>query len=100
MAAQLAATRAELAALQERYDDLIADRDRIVQTAGKNLKKWKRFGEWIIHVKGQVPSKAAHVIDSDVKRASDSAPVSRQQPAVKMLETPETPMSLSFLSVL
>jgi hypothetical protein len=96
LAAQLAATRAELATLQKRYDALHADRDRLVQTLETNLKKYKRFREWL-EDKKPVPSKAAHVADPEVKCASDSTPALQQHPAVKMLETPETPMSLSFL---
>jgi len=97
LAAQLAATRAELATLQNSYDALHADRDRLVQTLETNLKKYKRLRRWMFVEKERVPFKAAHVADSEVKCASDSTPAPSQQPAVKMLETPETPMSLSFL---
>jgi vacuolar-type H+-ATPase subunit D/Vma8 len=96
LAAQLAATRAELATLQKRYDALHADRDRLVQTLETNLKTYKRFRRWMVIEKERLQSKAVHVADPEVKCASDSTPVPPPPPVVKMLETPETPMSLYF----
>lgn len=61
------------------------------------MNDYKRFRRWIFAEKKRVPSKAAHVTGPETKCASDSTLASQQQPAVKMLETPETPMSLSFL---
>jgi hypothetical protein len=101
LTSQLAAAHAELATLQERYDALRADRDRLAQTLAENMKKWKRFKRWIFTAKVKVPSKPNH----DHKRAcsSSSTPALQQQSMVKMLETPMTPMSLSlpfFISVM
>ena len=95
---QLAAARAELATLQERYDALHADRDRLAQTLAVNMKKWKRFKGWILNTKAKVPFKPKH----DEMRAcssSSSTPALRQQSTVKMLETPMTPMSLSLFCI-
>jgi len=95
LAAQLSSTRAELTALQKRYDALRADRDRLARTLGEKEKIYKRFKQWILLIKGKVPPKAAHFTDVGVKRVGKSTPTSQQQFAVKMLETPITPMSLS-----
>ena len=97
MAAQLAATRAELATLQERYDALREDRDRLAQTLGENLKKWKRFKQWVFITKTEIPSKAMRVTDLGAKRVGSSTPGSQQKSAIKMLETPITPKSLSLI---
>ncbi len=59
------------------------------------MKIYKRFKQWILVMKGKVPPKAAHFTDMGVKRVGKSTPTSQQQSAVKMLETPITPMSLS-----
>jgi hypothetical protein len=93
LTSQLAATRAELATLQERYDALRADRDRLAQTLAENMKKWKRFKRWIFTAKVKVPSKSDH---DQISACSSSTPALQQQSAVKMLETPMTPMSSSF----
>jgi hypothetical protein len=97
LALQLATARVELTTLQGRYDALRADRDRLAQRLEKHMKTYKHFGEWILIKKGSVPPKATHVTDPGVERASGSTPVSQQQHAVQMLETPITPTSLSFL---
>jgi hypothetical protein len=89
LTSQLVAARAELATLQERYDALRADRDRLAQTLAENMKKWKRFKRWIFTAKVKVPSKP-----KQDGACSSSTPASQQQAAVKMLETPITPMSL------
>jgi hypothetical protein len=95
LTSQLAAARAELATLQERYDALRADRDRLAQTLAENMKKWKRFKRWIFTAKVKVPSKPKH--NQMRAYSSSSTPASQQQQfAVKMLETPMTPMSLSL----
>jgi len=98
LASQLAATRAELANLQERYDALRADRDRLAQTLEEKMKTWKRFKRHFIVMKGGVPSKAKRDKDMRMKRIESSTPASQQQSVVKMLETPITPMSLSLPS--
>jgi CRISPR/Cas system endoribonuclease Cas6 (RAMP superfamily) len=94
---QLAAARAELATLQERYDALRADRDRLAQTLSENMKKWKRFKRWIFTTKVKIPSKPMHEMRACI--SSSSTPVLQQQSTVKMLETPMTPMSLSLLPI-
>jgi hypothetical protein len=94
LVSQLAAARAELATLQERYDALRADRDRLARTLAENMKKWRRFKQWIFTTKVKVPSKPKHV--GMRACSSSSTPASQQQSAVKMLETPMTPMSLSL----
>jgi hypothetical protein len=94
---QLATARAELTTLQGRYDALRADRDRLAQRLEEHMKKSKRFGQWILVKKRRIPPKATPVTDPEVERASGSTPVSQQQHAVQMLETPITPTSLSFL---
>ena len=93
LASQLVAARAELASLQERYDALRADRDRLAQTLAENMKKWKRFKRWIFTAKVKVPSKPKQ---GGMRASSSSTPASQQQVAVKMLETPITPLSLSL----
>jgi hypothetical protein len=95
---QLAAARAELATLQERYDALRADRDRLAQTLAENMKKWKRFKQWIFTKKGKVPSRPKHG-EMRACISSSSTPALQQQSTVKMLETPMTPMSLSLLCI-
>lgn len=97
LTSELVATRAELATLQERYDALRADRDRLAETLSESMKKYKRFKKWIIITKGKVPPKNA---DGDETRACScrSSILGLQQPSVvKMLETPMTPMSLCIL---
>ena len=96
LAAQLAATRAELATLQERYDALREDRDRLAQTVVDNLKKWKRFKQWIFISKTEIPAKAMRVV-LEATDVGSSTPGSQQQSAIKMLETPITPKSLSLI---
>jgi hypothetical protein len=96
LAAQLAATRAELATLQERYDALREDRDRLAQTVVDNMKTWKRFKKWIFISKTEIPPKAMQVVLA-ATRVGSSTLGSQQQSAIKMLETPITPKSLSLL---
>jgi hypothetical protein len=94
LTSQLVDARAELATLQERYDALRADRDRLAQTLAENMKKWKRFKRWIFTAKAKVPSKPNK--QYGMRACSSSTPASQRQAAVKMLETPITPMSLSL----
>ncbi len=64
------------------------------------MKKYKRFEEYIIIKKDEIPPKRAKP-KRDATRAygSNSTPASQlQSAAVKMLETPMTPMSLSLSS--
>ncbi|KAH9974510.1 hypothetical protein BJV74DRAFT_863381 [Russula compacta] len=93
LASQLAVTRAELAALQDRYDALRVDRDRLAQTLEEKMKKWKRFKRWVFTMKANVPSEAECDKGLGVSRAGSSTPALQQQLAVKMLETPLTPKS-------
>jgi hypothetical protein len=93
----LAATRAELATLQERYDALRADRDRLAFTLEMNMKKYKRFKRWVFATKVKVLPKATQKDKDRAEQCADSsASASQQQAAIKMLETPITPKSLSF----
>lgn len=96
LTSQLVTTRAELAALQERYDALHADRDRLAQTLSESMKKYKRFKRWVVSTKGKVPPKHTK---RDEMRACSSTPAVQQQSVIKMLETPVTPMSLCPVSV-
>jgi hypothetical protein len=100
LAAQLVATRAELATLQERYDALREDRDRLAQTLGEKLKTWKRFKQWIFISKTEIPPKAMRQLaDLGAQGVGSSTPGSQQQQqhGVKMLETPISPKSLSLI---
>jgi hypothetical protein len=102
LTSQLTATRSELATLQERYDALHADRDRLVQTLSENMKKYKRFKRWIITNKDKIPPKPTERDEMPPCSLSSSTPGLQQQSVIKMLETPMTPMSLcscSFVSV-
>jgi hypothetical protein len=98
LTSKLIATRAELASLQERYDALHADRDRLAQTLAENMKKYKRFERYIITMKRKVPPKKPAERDDEMRACSSSTPGSQQQFVVKMLETPVTPMSLCPIS--
>jgi hypothetical protein len=91
---QLVATRAELATLQERYDDLRADRDRLAQTLSERMKIWKRFKRWIFTTKVKIPPKPTEREELRPCSCSSSTPGLQQQPVIKMLETPMTPTSL------
>lgn len=73
IASQLVTVRAQLAALQHRYDALHADRDRLAHELEENMRKYKRFKRWVFVTKLKVPAKAATAT-----------------PAIKMLETPIT----------
>jgi hypothetical protein len=95
---QLVSTRAELATLQERYDDLRADRDRLAQTLEASMKKYKRFKQWIIINKGKIPPKPTERDGMPPFSCSSSTPGLQQQSVIKMLETPMTPTSLCPLS--
>ncbi|KAN0123049.1 hypothetical protein V8E52_003002 [Russula decolorans] len=88
---QLVATRAELATLQERYDDLRADRDRLAQTLSERMKIWKRFKRWIFTTKVKIPPKPTEREELRPCSCSSSTPGLQQQPVIKMLETPMTP---------
>jgi len=94
---QLVATRAELATLQERYDALRADRDRLAQSLSERMKIWKRFKQWIISKKGKVPPKPTERDEMRPCNCNSSTP-GLQQSVMKMLETPMTPTSLCLLS--
>jgi CRISPR/Cas system endoribonuclease Cas6 (RAMP superfamily) len=98
LTSQLVATRSELATLQERYDALHADRDRLAQTLSENMKKYKRFKRWIFTNKGKIPPKSTERDEMRPYSCSSSTPGLQQQSVIKMLETPMTPMSLCPLS--
>lgn len=78
IASQLVTVRAQLAALQHRYDALHADRDRLAHELEENMRKYKRFKRWVFVTKLKVPAKdgAADQVDAT--------------PTIKMLETPIT----------
>ncbi|KAI9461078.1 hypothetical protein F5148DRAFT_1215836 [Russula earlei] len=90
LTSQLAASRAELVNLQERYHALRADRDRLAHTLEENMKKWKRFKRWMFAEKVNVPSKEKHDKDPGITHGEGSTPASQQLSMVKMLETPMT----------
>lgn len=94
LTSQLAATRSELATLQERYDALHADRDRLVQTLSENIKKYKRFKRWIFTNKDKIPPRPTERDEMPPCSWGSSTPGLQQQSVIKMLETPMTPMSL------
>jgi hypothetical protein len=94
LTSQLVATRSELATLQERYDSLRADRDRLTQTLSERMKKWKRFKQWIVTNKGKIPPKPTERDEMRPYSCSSSTPGLQQQSVMKMLETPITPTSL------
>lgn len=95
---QLVATRAELATLQARYDDLRADRDRLAQTLSERMKIWRRFKQRMAASKGKVPPKPTERDELRPCSCGSSTPGLQQQPVTKMLETPMTPTSLCPLS--
>jgi len=76
IASQLVTVRAELTALQGRYDDLHADRNRLAHKLEENMLKYKRFKRWVFTRTLGIPPKGS------------AAPQPPQ--AVKMLETPIT----------
>lgn len=84
LASQLVDVRAELAALQVRYDALHADRNRLAQMLEDNMRKYKRFKRWVFNTKLRIPPKA------DKDRVGSSTPQPQSQAATKMLETPIT----------
>jgi len=100
LTSQLATSRAELATLQERYDALLADRDRLAHTLSENMKTWKRFKKWIFIMKDKIPSGALMHDNMRGARDSGSTPASQQQSLMKMLETPVTPKSSCPISSL
>jgi hypothetical protein len=61
-----------------------------------NMKKYKRFKQWVFSTKVKVPSKDK-ARDREEQYASSSTQKSQKEVAVKMLETPITPKSLSLL---
>ncbi|KAN0134620.1 hypothetical protein V8E53_007405 [Lactarius tabidus] len=83
IASQLVTVRAELSALQDRYDALHADRDRLAHLLEENMRKYKRFKRWVFVTKLKVPPKAD-------KGRVDATPLPQSQPTIKMLETPIT----------
>jgi hypothetical protein len=87
IASQLVTVRAELSALQDRYDALHADRDRLAHLLEENMRKYKRFKRWVFVTKLKVPPKA----DKD---RVDATPLPQSQPTIKMLETPITHRSM------
>jgi hypothetical protein len=93
-ASQLVTVRAELTALQDRYDALHADRDRLARLLEENMLKYKRFKRWVFVTKLKVPPKA----DKDRVEAS-ATPLPQPQPTIKMLETPITHRSTSLACV-
>ncbi|KAH9028408.1 hypothetical protein EDB84DRAFT_1498441 [Lactarius hengduanensis] len=90
LASQLVDVRAELAALQVRYDALHADRNRLAQMLEENMRKYKRFKRWVFNTKLKIPPKA------DKDRVGSSTPQPQSQAAAKMLETPITHKTLTF----
>jgi hypothetical protein len=98
LTSKLVATRAELATLQERYDALRADRDRLAQTLSDNMKKWRRFRHYIFTKKGKIPPELTEHDEMCACNCSGSTPGLQQQSLIKLLETPMTPMSLCPLS--
>jgi hypothetical protein len=98
---QLVATRAELTTLQERYDALRADRDRLAQTLSESMKKYKRSKQWILILKGKIPPKPTDRGGMRPYSCSSSTPGLQQQSVIKILETSMTPPSLCsfFVSV-
>src|SRR6266852_1380214 len=97
LTSKLVAARAELVTLQERYDALHADRDRLAQTLSECMKKWKRFRHYILTRKGKIPPELAEHDETCTCNCS-LIPGLQQQSVIKMLETPMTPMSLCPLS--
>ncbi|KAH9053114.1 hypothetical protein EDB87DRAFT_1653860 [Lactarius vividus] len=82
LTSQLVDARAELTALQARYDALRADRNRLAQMLEENMRKYKRFKRWVFNTKLKVLPKA------NKDRAGSSTP--QPQATTKMLETPIT----------
>jgi hypothetical protein len=94
---QLTATRAELATLQERYDALHADRDRLAHALEMNMIKYKRFKRWVFAAKVKVPPKVTPKDKDRAEQCGDSlTKASQQHVAINMLGTPITPKSLSL----
>jgi hypothetical protein len=60
------------------------------------MNKYKRFKRWVFSTKVKVPPKDK-ARDRAEQGASSSTQNSQQRAAVKMLETPITPKSLSLL---
>ncbi|KAI9452119.1 hypothetical protein BJY52DRAFT_1294656 [Lactarius psammicola] len=81
IASQLVAARAELVALQDRYDALHADRNRLAHTLEENMRKYKRFKRWVFTTKLGIPPKADK--DRVEERGASSTP--HPQAAIKML---------------
>lgn len=94
IASQLVAVRAELAALQDRYDALHADRDRLAHRLEENMRKYKRFKRWVFTTKLGVPPKADK--GRVEERVGSATPHPQPQATVKMLETPITHRSPSL----
>jgi hypothetical protein len=87
IASQLVTVRAELAALQGRYDDLHADRDRLAQKLEENMRKYRRFKRWVFTRTLEIPPKGGD-------RVTNATP----HPQPQMLETPITHKSpFSFI---
>ena len=83
LVSQLADARAELAALQTRYDALHADRARLAQDLEDNMRKYRRFKHWVFTESCKVAK------DKDKDKDSSSSAT----PTIKMLETPITHQS-------
>jgi hypothetical protein len=65
------------------------------------MKKYRRFKRWIFTTKTKVPLRTTPKDKDQVEHyGTGSTPASQQQAAIKMLETPITPKSLSFPSLL
>ena len=83
LASQLVAVRAEFAGLQDRYDSLHADRNRIVHSLEENMRKYKNFKRGVFATKLNIPPRA----DKD-RLEEQATPHPQPQAAIKMLETP------------
>lgn len=88
IASQLITVRAELAALQRRYDDLHADRDRLAHKLEENMRKYKRFKRWVFTRTLAIPPKGGDRVTS----------AATPHPQPQMLETPITHKSSFFAS--